>query len=131
MRLPVVADFMNDNVQVTTSESQRHRGSALADSVVLEARNLQKQFSLKTGLFKQQLLTAVDNVSFRLPRGKTLGIVGESGSGKSTTALLLMRLLPASGGQVLFSGRDLLKLKDAELQSMRRRIRCFKIHMHH
>jgi len=64
----------------------------------------------------------VNDVSFKLPRGKTLGIVGESGSGKSTTAMLLMRLLPASGGEVLFANCDLLKLNDDELLAMRRRI---------
>ncbi|MES1189914.1 MAG: dipeptide ABC transporter ATP-binding protein [Steroidobacter sp.] len=120
VRLPVVADFMSGNASVDVA--QRQRGSDASDSIVLEARGLKKTFTLKTGLFKHQLLTAVDDVSFRLPRGKTLGIVGESGSGKSTTALLLMRLLNASEGEVLFADRNLLKLNDAELLNMRRRI---------
>ena len=122
VRLPVVADFMTDNVRVDVITEQRSRGTALTDSVVLEARNLQKHFMLKAGWFKQRQLIAVNDVSFKLPRGKTLGIVGESGSGKSTTAMLLMRLLPASGGEVLFANCDLLKLSDAELLAMRRRI---------
>ncbi len=57
---------MNDAVQVANSTSQRNRGSALTDSIVLEVRNLQKHFTLKTGLFSQQQLIAVDDVSFRL-----------------------------------------------------------------
>ncbi len=122
MRLPVVSDFIDGQQQVNVSEVQRQRGSAPTDNIVLEAHGLQKYFTLKTGWFEQEKLTAVEDVSFRLFRGKTLGIVGESGSGKSTTALLLMRLLPASGGKVLFGSRDLLQLNDAELLSMRRRI---------
>jgi len=121
-RLPVVSDFINGTQLNHVSEFQRSRGTAATDQTVLEARNLQKQFKLKTGLFKSQQLIAVNNVSFKLSRGKTLGIVGESGSGKSTTALLLMRLMEATGGEVQFAGEDLLKLGDKQLLSMRRRI---------
>jgi peptide/nickel transport system ATP-binding protein len=118
-RLPIVADFVN-GTQVNTGN--RTRGSSLTDSVVLEARNLQKQFVLRTGFFKRRYINAVESVSFKLPRGKTLGIVGESGSGKSTTALLLMRLLQATAGEVEFGGSDILKLGQKELLSIRRRI---------
>jgi len=122
MRLPVVADFVNGGTYISNSTLQRTRGTSVADSVVLEAVGLKKIFTLKTGLFKQQQLNAVNDVSFRLPRGKTLGIVGESGSGKSTTALLLMRLLMASSGEVQFAGSDLLQLNATQLLSVRRRI---------
>ncbi|MES1196253.1 MAG: dipeptide ABC transporter ATP-binding protein, partial [Steroidobacter sp.] len=122
VRLPVVADFMNGNESVAALSKQRSRGSAHDDGVVLEAHNLQKRFTLSTGIFKRQELIAVDDVSFQLPRGKTLGIVGESGSGKSTTALLLMRLLPATAGEVQFAGADMLKLNAKQLLRIRRRI---------
>jgi len=118
-RLPVVADFVNG---VQSNVGNRTRGSSLSDSFVLEARHLQKQFTLRAGLFKRQYINAVENVSFKLPRGKTLGIVGESGSGKSTTALLLMRLLQATAGEVEFAGSDILKLDQKELLRIRRRI---------
>ena len=121
-RLPVVSDFINGAQLTNISEYQRSRGTSATDQMVLEARHLSKQFKLKSGIFKSQQLIAVNDVSFKLPRGKTLGIVGESGSGKSTTALLLMRLLAATAGEVQFAGEDLLKLDDKHLLRMRRRI---------
>jgi ABC-type dipeptide/oligopeptide/nickel transport system ATPase component len=68
-------------------------------------------------------VTAVDDVSFTLARGETLGLVGESGSGKSQTALAIMRLVPPPGrivsGQVIFEGRDLLPLPERQMREMR------------
>ncbi|MGE0114478.1 MAG: ABC transporter ATP-binding protein [Steroidobacteraceae bacterium] len=119
-RLPVVEDFLDGNA-VTESE-QRQRGTSPQDAIVLEVKALQKTFTLKTGLFKRDHIVAVSDVSFQLPRGKTLGIVGESGSGKSTAALTLLRLLDSSGGQVWFDGKDLLTLSEAEMHGYRRRI---------
>ena len=118
-RLPIVDDFMQGKPLHT---EQRHRGTTSADTVVLEAKHLQKVFSYKTSLFKRENVTAVQDVSFRLARGKTLGIVGESGSGKSTTAMLVLRLLDSSSGAVLFSGENLLQMKEAQLLTVRRRI---------
>ena len=71
-----------------------------------------------------RVVKAVDGVSFDLVRGETLGIVGESGSGKSVTNLSIMRLIPTppgriAGGQVIFDGRDLLTLSDAEIRAIR------------
>jgi ABC-type dipeptide/oligopeptide/nickel transport system ATPase component len=68
-------------------------------------------------------VTAVDNVSFHIERGETLGLVGESGSGKSVTAFAILRLLPTAGriasGRVLFEGRDLLALSEREMREVR------------
>jgi peptide/nickel transport system ATP-binding protein len=96
-------------------------GAQSADSVgivpLLEVSDLQTTFRTDDGP-----VTAVDGVSFTLERGRTLGIVGESGSGKSVTSLSMMRLLPDSAkvsGRVMFDGRDLLKLDDAELRKIR------------
>lgn len=122
-RLPVIDDFMNQRSD-SISPLQRQRGTSSSDSIVLEVKNLQKRFTLKTGLFKREQLIAVQDVSFQLPRGKTVGIVGESGSGKTTTALSLLRLTQASGGQVLFEGKDLLQLSDADMHAYRR---CIQI----
>src|SRR5436305_14085246 len=89
---------------------------------MLEVRGLNKTFVLKEGLFGKRLIPAVKNVSFSLPKGKTLGLVGESGSGKTTVGLTLMRLHDATSGEVLFEGRDLLTLSDREMMAYRRRI---------
>ena len=62
----------------------------------------------------------MDNVSFTIPRGKTLGVVGESGCGKSTTGRVILRLLEATSGQVLFEGKDILSLSERQMREMRR-----------
>jgi oligopeptide/dipeptide ABC transporter ATP-binding protein len=86
---------------------------------LLSVRNLSVGFQGESGL-----LQAVDKISFDLPRGRTIGLVGESGCGKSVTALSLLRLLPQPAGrildgQVLFEGRDLVKLPLAEMHKIR------------
>jgi peptide/nickel transport system ATP-binding protein len=90
--------------------------------VVLEVRSLAKSFCLRQGVFGKREFKAVQGVSFQLRRGHTLGVVGESGSGKTTMGLTLLRLHEPTGGEVIFDGRNLLKLSDAERQQMRRRI---------
>ena len=90
--------------------------------VVLEVRSLAKSFWLKQGLFGKREFKAVRDVNFKLRRGHTLGVVGESGSGKTTMGLTLLRLHEPTAGEVIFDGRNLLTLKDAERQAMRRRI---------
>ena len=90
--------------------------------VVLEVRSLAKSFWLREGLFGKREFKAVRDVNFKLRRGHTLGVVGESGSGKTTMGLTLLRLHEPTAGEVMFDGRDLLRLSDAERQAMRRRI---------
>ena len=83
----------------------------------IEVRNLKKYFGTRRGL-----LHAVDDVSFDIGRGETLGLVGESGCGKSTLGRTLIRLLDATAGQVLFDGVDLLKLGSREMKEMRKKV---------
>jgi peptide/nickel transport system ATP-binding protein len=90
--------------------------------VLIEARGLCKSFPIREGLFRQREFKAVQDVSFTLRRGHTLGVVGESGSGKTTMGLTLLRLHEATAGQVLFEGRDLFTLDGPERQALRRRI---------
>ncbi|MBI4528606.1 MAG: ABC transporter ATP-binding protein [Deltaproteobacteria bacterium] len=94
---------------------------------LLTVANLSKYFDLTPGLLGgwvrgKQLLKAVDRISFSIPEGTTLGLVGESGCGKSTTARLLTRLIPASGGEVCFQGTDILKLPQRQVRELRRHI---------
>ncbi len=67
-------------------------------------------------------MKAVDGVSFRIPRGKTLGLVGESGCGKTTVGRTLLRLIPATDGSVIYAGRDIFMLRDEQLRLLRRRM---------
>jgi peptide/nickel transport system ATP-binding protein len=119
-RLPVIDDFMKGEARVALDE--RARGTSPADPIILEVKGLNKTFFLKEGLFGKRAVEAVKNVSFSLPRGKTLGLVGESGSGKTTVGLTLMRLHDATSGEVLFEGKDLLALSEREMMAYRRRI---------
>jgi len=121
-RLPVIEDFLRPEGLSADNLAQRTRGYAAGDHIVLEVKNLSKKFQLKDGLFKKREVAAVKGASFKLARGKTLGLVGESGSGKTTVGLTLMRLHSASGGEVLFDGVDLLKLSEREMMKYKRRI---------
>lgn len=91
---------------------------------LLEVRNLKKYFSIQGGLLKKVVgyVKAVDDVSFSVRQGETLGIVGESGCGKSTTGRTILRLLEPTGGQVFFDGVDLAKLNREALRKKRKDI---------
>jgi peptide/nickel transport system ATP-binding protein len=119
-RLPVIDDFIKGSAHARLEE--RPRGTTPADPIILEVKALNKTFFLKEGLFGKRAVPAVKDVSFQLPRGKTLGLVGESGSGKTTVGLTLMRLHDATSGEVLFEGTDLLRLTEREMMAYRRRI---------
>jgi peptide/nickel transport system ATP-binding protein len=121
-RLPVIEDFLRPEGLRSENLTQQTRGYADDDEIVLDVRNLSKRFQLKDGLFKKREVAAVQGASFKLARGKTLGLVGESGSGKTTVGLTLMRLHNASGGEVLFDGVDLLKLSEKQMMKYKRRI---------
>ncbi len=101
---------------------ERPRGVADGDPIVLSVRNLGKSFYSREGLFGRREFQAVKNVSFDLPKGKTLGLVGESGSGKTTVGLALMRLHEATTGEALFEGRDILGMSPREFMQYKRRI---------
>ena len=92
---------------------------------LLEVEHLARAFIVRRGLLFARTVgqvNAVDDVSFTLARGETLGIVGESGSGKSTTARLVLRLLDPSAGRILFDGTDITALSGAPLRHFRRRM---------
>lgn len=91
----------------------------MKDELVLQVKSLQTYFKTDDGMVK-----AVDDVSFNLKKGQTLGIVGESGSGKSVTNLSIMRLIPSPpgrivGGEIIFENKDILKMNNTELRELR------------
>ena len=88
---------------------------------LLDVRHLSKTFSRRKGLFgATTIVRAVDDVSFAIEKGETFGLVGESGSGKTTTGRCILRLIEPSAGEVLFDGRDVLKLSRGDLRRARR-----------
>jgi oligopeptide/dipeptide ABC transporter ATP-binding protein len=90
-------------------------------TALLEVRHLNKWFSQKQSLFsfKKRYIKAVNDVSFVLNAGETLGIVGESGCGKSTMGRAVLRLIEPTAGEILYKGTDLLHVADAELRKIR------------
>ena len=124
-RLPVISDYMNGNPEIDHPEltaKQRSRGLTGKEEILLDVRNLGKSFYSRQGLFGRKEFKAVQDVSFTLARGKTLGVVGESGSGKTTVGLTLLRLHQATSGQALFQGKDILAMSNKEFMSYKRRI---------
>jgi peptide/nickel transport system ATP-binding protein len=122
LRLPVIDDYLNGGASPGIALAQRSRGTQPSDQPLLVVNKLAKSFWLREGLFGKREFKAVKDVSFTLARGKTLGVVGESGSGKTTVGLTLLRLHKASGGSVLFDGRDLMTMPDREFKAYKRRI---------
>ncbi|MEO8738361.1 MAG: ABC transporter ATP-binding protein [Casimicrobiaceae bacterium] len=121
VRLPVIEDFMDGGAHAMNL-NERTRGIAAADPIILDVKGLGKNFYSREGLFGRRKFEAVKDVSFKLPKGKTLGLVGESGSGKTTVGLTLMRLHEASSGQALFEGKDILAMSPREFMAYKRRI---------
>ena len=121
VRLPVIEDFMDGGAHAMNL-TERKRGITASDAIILDVKGLGKNFYSREGLFGRRKFEAVKDVSFRLPKGKTLGLVGESGSGKTTVGLTLMRLHEASSGQALFEGKDILAMSAREFMSYKRRI---------
>lgn len=129
-RLPVTSDFMKqENGQLieainlsTFNLQERSRGLTGDEPIILDVQNLKKSFYSRKGLWGRDEFQAVKGVSFKLAKGKTLGLVGESGSGKTTIGLLLMRLHEATGGQAFIDGKDILAMSEKEFALYQRKI---------
>jgi peptide/nickel transport system ATP-binding protein len=96
----------------------------MSADALLEVRNLKRYFPIRGGLLQRQVATvqAVDDISFAVRRGETLGIVGESGCGKSTTARLLIQLLVPDGGTIAFAGRTVGISGGMAVRDLRRQV---------
>ena len=94
------------------------------DGYLLRVDNLKTYFPIKKGLLRRTVgyIKAVDGVSFRIRAGQTLGLVGESGCGKTTVARSIVRLVPATGGRVVFDQTDVLSANKRKLRQLRREI---------
>jgi oligopeptide transport system ATP-binding protein len=91
---------------------------------LLQVRNLRTYFPIRKGLFSRTVghVKAVDDVTFDVPAGKTLGLVGESGCGKTTVGRTILRLIPATGGEVIYKGQDFFAYHGESLRRLRRQM---------
>lgn len=125
-RLPTVSDFVNNTVPTETiSDNERRlfRKQLFEQKPLLEVVNIDKEFYSNAGLFnKATIVKAVNNVSFKVYEGETLGLVGESGCGKSTLGNVILQLHKATKGKVFYKGEDITKLKSKALRVLRKDI---------
>ena len=126
-RLLTVGDFLNEAQsipfvkQVEPAQRTLSHQQLYAAKPLLEVKELTTQFISKKGFIKPKIevLNAVDQVSFNVYKGETLGLVGESGCGKSTLGRSILRLIEPSAGKIIYKNRNLLELSAVEMLSMR------------
>ncbi|MEC7782878.1 MAG: ABC transporter ATP-binding protein [Bacteroidota bacterium] len=125
-RLPTVADFLNQK-QMAPAVSEAVRTAKhqklYSKTPLLEIKNAQKEYYSNVSYFgKKETIKAVNDVSFKIYEGETLGLVGESGCGKSTLGNLILQLDQVTSGHIFYQGTDLTRLKTRELRKLRRDI---------
>ena len=124
-KLPTISDF-NKNIdltEITKSQRQRKHKKLYNTAPLLEIFNLEKNYISNTGFFsKKKSFKAVNNVSFKLFEGETLGLVGESGCGKSTLGNAIIQLNPATSGAIYYKGYDITSLSLKELRKLRKEV---------
>lgn len=124
--LPTIQDYLNDSISsAIISDEQRQKNHEILYSKppLLEVINVEKEYISKSSLFtKPQSFKAVNDVSFKLYEGETLGLVGESGCGKSTLGNAILQLDKATAGQILYKGIDITKLSKSETRKLRKDI---------
>ena len=125
-KLPTVSDFLKGtplSSPVSAATRAKQHQEIYAKTPLLEIKNAQKEYYAKVSFFgKTETLKAVNDVSFKIYEGETLGLVGESGCGKSTLGNLILQLDKATSGQIFYKGKDLTQLKTRELRKLRRDI---------
>jgi len=125
-KLPTVKNFLENTISTTVetkSEREKRHQEIYAQSPLLEVVNVEKEFVSNPGLFQQKTsVKAVNDVSFKIYEGETLGLVGESGCGKSTLGNVILQLDKATAGKVLYRGNDITKISKTELRKLRKEI---------
>ncbi|RRJ94067.1 ABC transporter ATP-binding protein [Flavobacterium macacae] len=125
-RLPTIKDYLENSVNseiITSEERKKAQEKLYRQDPILEVRNVEKEYFSTAGLFgKKTGFKAVNDVSFKIYEGETLGLVGESGCGKSTLGNTILQLDKATSGQIFYRGVDITKLPSEEIRSLRKEI---------
>lgn len=125
-RLPTIQDYLNGTenaAAISKEERKEHLDKLYNQKPLLRVENVEKEYLLKTHLFKaNDYFKAVNNVSFKMYEGETLGLVGESGCGKSTLGNAILQLDSATKGQIFYRDKDITKLSKNELKELRKEI---------
>ncbi|MGP6602367.1 ABC transporter ATP-binding protein [Ornithobacterium rhinotracheale] len=126
VKLPTIEDFTENKDFVFKTETPEERvqkyEKIYAQKPLIEIKSLQKYFTAHTGLLKKEEIKAVQDISFEIYPGETLGLVGESGSGKTTLSRTLLMLEKPTAGSVWYQGKDITKLSTRELRKLRKEI---------
>ncbi|CAL2080429.1 ABC transporter ATP-binding protein [Tenacibaculum sp. 190524A02b] len=124
--LPTVNDFINnsiDNTEFTNEERKQLHQKIYSRTPLLEVFDLTKEFTKKASWFStSEKVIAVNNVSFKIYEGETLGLVGESGCGKTTLGRTILQLEKATSGKIFYKGIDITQIKKSKLKELRKEI---------
>lgn len=125
-RLPTIKDYLENTVKseiISSEERQKAHEKLYKQDPILEVKNVEKEYFSTAGLFGKKMgFKAVNDVSFKIYEGETLGLVGESGCGKSTLGNTILQLDKATSGQIFYRGVDITKLPSKDIRSLRKEI---------
>jgi peptide/nickel transport system ATP-binding protein len=125
-RLPTITDILenkSNKTEITPEERAKHLDKLYQQKPILEIKNVSKNYFNRSGWWGKKIpFTAVDNVSFSVYEGETVGLVGESGCGKSTLGNAILQLDKATSGSIFYNGIDITKLSDKEIRTLRKDI---------
>jgi len=130
IKLPTVSDYLNDpdfdsrlnDLKISAEDRKKGLLKVAESPTILDVKDLKTYYPIQKGIFKRTVgyVKAVDEVSFQLKEGETLGLVGESGCGKTTLGRTILQLIKASSGEVIYKGNELVGLDESAMRSFRK-----------